>query len=202
MDMACCSNPVLFLTGTIQTIASLQVLPPITLETKPLKNLKVTVTDAIFVIPAHQATFVIVMITGTETITQLFVTTRAKISMMISVINQGPLLFAIISMIMTPADGSRNLSLLPSLAWNRNVQCPPSSQISSISSGCHTCHNKATYSWKGSAWLSPHWDCCPQEHSKGVICIQYPIQKLPNHVQGECLDKEGDDEPNASGWQA
>ncbi len=61
MDMTCCNNNVPFPSGVIQTIASPQSLPPITLKTKPLEQVKVPMTDASVVAPAQEAALVIIM---------------------------------------------------------------------------------------------------------------------------------------------
>ncbi len=61
MNMTCCGNSAHVITGTTQTNASPWALPPIALETKPLKPVNVLVMDAIVVSPAQEAALVIIM---------------------------------------------------------------------------------------------------------------------------------------------
>ncbi len=73
--MACCGNPALITTGTTQTIASPQSLPPITLKIKPLEIEKVTAKDTIVVASTQKAAHVVVMIPEIEIASQLLITT-------------------------------------------------------------------------------------------------------------------------------
>ncbi len=81
IGMTCCGDLVPVTAETTQTNASPQALPLITLENKPLKIKKVTMTNATIVAPAQVAALKTFMIVKIATASQLLVTARAKIIM-------------------------------------------------------------------------------------------------------------------------
>ncbi len=124
MGIRFCGYPALAITGTIQTIASRQVLQPIALKTKLLKTMNIISIDVTVVAPAQEASLMTVMIAKTAIANQPFATAMAKAAMPRQLPIQGSTVLtvktqityiAIIYMMMTCGERNRNICLSLSL---------------------------------------------------------------------------------------